>query len=586
MKGIQMGVAIRKEPCPRCRENGHDGHGDNLTIYEDGSSHCFACGYTVLSKEERERRGIDVFDFEKEYSEMSKEPLTKDEINRIKSNTITQARGLRGISDETYAKYYVRHEVNEHGEPISQLYPVFEDSSLTAFKIRKLPKDFTVVGKMGNDSDLFGQYRFRNSNSKRVLITAGEVDCMSAYQMLNANNDKGWEDTPVVSAVVGETGSWKQLQKHYDWLDRFEQIVVCYDSDKAGNEAVDKLVTVLPKGKMRVMRLPMKDANEMLVNGRHKQFVSAFFNAPPHTPTGVVGSATLHDAMLEMANLTHISLPPFLHRLQKLLVGGFTLGSIVNIAAASGLGKSTLVDEIVYHMIFNSPYKVGVLPLEASTGHYALNLLSRHVGRKIHLIESNEEKIEFLNSESVREKEKELFMNEQGDNRFFLIDCTDNSVETLRKAVEQMIVGCGCRVIVIDVLSDIFDQLSTEDQAKFMIWQKNMIMSHNVLFINILHTRKAASGEKAGSTGASASEESMMGSSAVYKSASVNIILSRNKEAEDDIERNTVFVKLTKNRLAGTTAPVAAKLYYDNMKHTLHDFDDFFSGRNLNNVSF
>lgn len=37
---------LRYEACPRCRSNGHDNRGDNLGRYDDGSAHCFACGYS------------------------------------------------------------------------------------------------------------------------------------------------------------------------------------------------------------------------------------------------------------------------------------------------------------------------------------------------------------------------------------------------------------------------------------------------------------------------------------------------------------------------------------------------------------
>jgi hypothetical protein len=36
------------EPCPRCRERGKDGRGDNLAVYSDGGGHCFSCGYHVF----------------------------------------------------------------------------------------------------------------------------------------------------------------------------------------------------------------------------------------------------------------------------------------------------------------------------------------------------------------------------------------------------------------------------------------------------------------------------------------------------------------------------------------------------------
>lgn len=40
-----MSRFLRYEACPKCRSNGHDNRGDNLGRYNDGSAHCFSCGY-------------------------------------------------------------------------------------------------------------------------------------------------------------------------------------------------------------------------------------------------------------------------------------------------------------------------------------------------------------------------------------------------------------------------------------------------------------------------------------------------------------------------------------------------------------
>lgn len=37
-----MSKVLRYEPCPKCREQGQDRSGDNLAVYSDGSSYCFA----------------------------------------------------------------------------------------------------------------------------------------------------------------------------------------------------------------------------------------------------------------------------------------------------------------------------------------------------------------------------------------------------------------------------------------------------------------------------------------------------------------------------------------------------------------
>lgn len=576
-----------KKQCPRCARNGRDKNNDNLHVYGEGKgAYCWACGYTELSDDEKEKRGIDGWQYTDEMEEevSSKERLTQEEIEQIKGYTGERGNNLRGITDETYKHYLVRHKYDEQtGQPIEQFYPITEGYKASGFKIRVLPKEFKSVGRTGRDCDLFGQWRWKNASGKYVVITAGEVDCLSAFQMLeDYRKSKGsdFDAIPVVSSVIGETGSDKQIAKHYEWLNRFEKIIVCYDQDEAGKEAVSKLVKVLPKGKMYVMELPLKDSNLMLTEGRSKQWINAFFKARPYTPEGIVSSVGMLDSVLTHASIDKIPLPPFMHRMQKMFAGGIPLGVIINLGGASGQGKSTLADEILYYWIFNSPYKVGILSLESDVGAYGTKLLSRHLERKIELIEDKQEKLDYLNSEEVKIKSEELLKDEIGNARFFLIDERDGGIESVKNQIMKLIIECECKVIVIDPTTDLIDSLTNEDQAAFMSWQKGLVKSHKVTLLNILHTRKTSQGQKAGSAGADLHEEDFHGNSSLYKSAAANILFSRNKEAEDEVERNTMVLKLSKCRWTGNTSPFAGKYYYDNNSHRLYDFDDWMGKQN------
>jgi hypothetical protein len=125
-------------------------------------------------------------------------------------------------------------------------------------------------------------------------------------------------------------------------------------------------------------------------------------------------------------------------------------------------------------------------------------------------------------------------------------------------------------------LQDILDGLSIDEQAVFMKWSKGIIKSHNVTLIFINHVRKAASGGANSAKGDTFTEEEIQGSSTIIKSASANILLSRNKYAEDEVERNTTKVLLSKNRICGLTGP-AGEVYYENDTHTLWDKAKYFS---------
>lgn len=567
-----------KSACPRCVKNGGDSSGDNLHNYGEGlGSYCWSCGFTILSDEKKAELGIGKFEWTEDLEEevSTKQLLTKEEVEQIKGYTGTKGKGARNISDETYSAYGVRFKYDEQdGNVVETFYPYTQDFAAAGFKIRIMnPKDFRSIGKIGKDSDLFGQWKWKQGGGKYVLLTAGEADALAAFQMLETyrkGRSSDFEPIPVVSSGIGESGSYKQVQLHYEWLNSHERILVCYDQDDAGKKAVEKLMTVLPKGKTFIVNLPMKDVNAMLDAGKQKQFISCFYDAKPYSPDGIVGSGSAPERARLEAAIPKIPLPPFMKDAQKAMAGGIPLGRWLNLGGASGQGKSTISEECVYHWIFNSPHKLGIISLESDVGQYHLKLLSRHVGRKIDLIESDEEKLDYLETQFVKDAEQRLVYNEDGSHRYFILDERDGGIDSLKNLIEQLIIQCECKVILLDPLQDALDGMSNEEQAVFCRWVKGMMKSHNVTFIMINHTRKTSQGGKQGSQGADLSEEDCQGTSAIYKSAACNLMFSRNKEAEDLIERNTVYMKMTKCRWTGNTGTVG-EYYYDNAVHTMYD---------------
>jgi twinkle protein len=566
---------VRHEPCPNC------GSKDNLAIYDDGSYHCFSqCGYTKISKDflatsgdhknqnkpsQKVRKEI-VEDMEIKPS--TKPAITDDENQEIKNKTVIQAGGFRGIRDETYKVFGVRHAVTEGGDVTEQFYPVTQEGQLSGYKIREVPKNFRSKGRTGADCELFMQFKF-NRGGKYVCITEGEIDSLSAYQMISDyNRSKHSEyETAVVSPTTG-ANSKKQIAAQYKFLDSFDNIILMYDSDKAGEAAAEELVKYLPKGKVKIAKLRYKDPNEYLTNGKEKEFISDFYSAKTFVPVGVLASGDLHSRIIQQAEIAKVPFPPFMKKLNEMFIGGIPLGYIVNIAADTGIGKTTYVNEMIYYWIFNSPHKVGIVSMELDAGQYGEVLLSRHVSRKIALMPDISEKLKYLESDYVKQKSDELFFDKNGDDRFYLLDNRDGTIEEIQDTIEELVVACNCKVIIIDPLQDLLDGLSNEEQAVFMKWAKGFIKSHGITFALINHMRKS---ENSG-------EMDIMGSSTIIKSAAATILLKRDKLAEDPVVRNTTFAFVPKNRVCGLTGPAGAS-YYDNNTHTLYDLDDYLNGQ-------
>lgn len=589
-----------KTACPKCVAKGMDNSGDNLMVYGvDGEgrhkgAHCFGgCGgFTIPSEEWLEENGVVE---EKEWTLVGS--LFNAEIHeKLKESTTNDSFGYRGIRKDITTFFGVRHDVNvQTGEVEAQYYPCTQAANndhgfdLTGYKKRIVPKDFAGIGETGKDCHLFGQWRFLNKRSRDVLIVGGEVDQLSAYQMLsdfrareNAKKSQEFDSTFVVSPTIGESGAFKQVVGQYEWFNRFDRVIICMDNDAPGREAAEKIAKALPKGKAYIMQMSLKDPNSYMWDkeknvavNKQGQFITDFFAAQPYTPNGIVGSGSLLNLMKAAAVVPKIPLPAFMHKVQKMMAGGIPLGRIVNLGSASGTGKSTIVDEMVYFWIFHSPHKVGVVSLESDCAEYGIKMASRHIGQKLELIEDMQYKIDLMNTPEFEKAVNELTYNEDGSHRWHLLDERDGGLDDLKEKVMELIISCDCKVIILDPLQDILDGMGNEEQAVFMRWQKGLVKSHKVTFININHVRKSQGGGKQNSAGADLFEEDFQGSSSIFKSAACNLLFTRNKEAECEIERNITFMKMTKCRWTGNTGPKAGEYFYANKEHTLYDLQDY-----------
>lgn len=579
-----MGRFLGHFPCI----NDDCGSSDALALYcdtdEEGNENvngsCFSCGHwfshnKIAKSDLGEELGVKVNQNFSGYKK-EKKTITDYEIENIKEISEPDSTGFRGINLKVNERYGILTEYDDAGNPYKQYYPATKKGELVGYKVRVISdKDFYSIGYVGADCDVFG--KDVTKNAKNLILTGGELDSASAYQMLVTYfHQKGYNNNiHVVSTAVGESGSIKHIKNNYEFFDQYEKIYLCYDNDDVGKEAQEKVAEAMPLGKVYLMDLSEKDPNDFLTKNKHKEFVNAFYSAKKYLPTGIKDSSMMYEALLERAVMEKIPLPPFMKGLSMLFCGGIPLKTIINFGAGSSTGKTTIVNELIHYWLFHSPYKVGVVTLEADVAEYAECLLSRHIQNKLQLIDDPQKKLEYLQSDYVKQKAHELFFDESGEPRLGIIDDRDGDVRTIQKKLEYLIVA-GYKIICLDPFSDLIAGFSPEDTELFMKWQKTMVKVHDVCFLNIQHIRKSSTTKESASLGGMITEESFHGSSSIFKSAHANVLCTRNKMAEDPVERNTTKVSVSKCRWSGFTG-MAGAFYYDNQTHTLHDLDDFFS---------
>lgn len=572
--------------CPKCISKGNDNSRNNLMVYglDSNNEHlggkCFACGYTIPSVEWLRENGDDIYEEEEEIVGSEFNPEVH---NKLKAESGTDPKGYRGIREDISKPFGVRYKYDRENQNIikSTLYPVTKNYEISGYKQRIHPKDFTQpIGETGKDCDLFGQFKFKTFTNT-LLIVGGEHDQLSAYQMLlDAQKNKSFDPVAVVSGTTGESSLFRQLQKNYDFLNQFKKIVICMDSDAAGKEAMERAYEVLPKGKVFVMKMRLKDPNSYIYNKeraelvhRESEFISDFWSAKPYTPDGVKSAADGFDEIDDELSKERITLPGYMHVMQAMMGGGMIQGRIANVIADTSSGKSTHVNRMVHHWIFHSPVTPTIVSLEATAAQYMLEMMSIHMEVNLLWKMTSQEIKDFIKTEEGQRIKHELCYKENGQPRFFILDDRAGSIKDLEAELEMLFRKHDSRLFVIDVLSDLLRGSSEQHAEDHMNFQRNMA-KNGVTTVNVQHTRKPP--QNAEGKPRKVTEYDTLGTGSFVQSAAYNIVLNRDKLSEDPIEKNTTEVDLPKCR-GGKTGP-AGKWFYEFDKAKCHDLEDYFSG--------
>ena len=258
-------------PCPDC------GSSDALSEYTDGHTYCYSCNALHNSDETEPTTKYDDF-----ISDLSLKPLK-----------------ARGITESTCRKYQY-YFTNYKGKPCQVANYFDEYGTLIGQKLRFQDKSFATKGKISKT--FFGQQLYNRGS--RLIITEGEIDCLTVSQLLG-------NQEPVVSIPCGVQSAKKVFEANLKWLEGFNEVVVVFDNDDAGRKGAQEIEGILSPDKLRIAVLKQyKDPNEYYINDKGNELLEALENAKKVTPENIINANTLLDDLLEEPEeVTGYSLP-------------------------------------------------------------------------------------------------------------------------------------------------------------------------------------------------------------------------------------------------------------------------------------
>ena len=160
----------------------------------------------------------------------------------------------RGLTEETIADFKIGEQ--ERNGKTYCLFPYLRDGELVNAKYRNIADKKDMRQEGGAEPCLYGWHLIQ-PNARTVAICEGEIDAMTLHQA----------GIPALSVNAG-AGNHQWIDSDWSRLERFSEILLCYDSDEAGQKGVREVAKRLGMMRCKVVRFDSsKDANEYLLTG-------------------------------------------------------------------------------------------------------------------------------------------------------------------------------------------------------------------------------------------------------------------------------------------------------------------------------
>lgn len=399
---------------------------------------------------------------------------------------------LRKISKETVD--YARVDQDNDGNVVFKYYDL--NDVLTMVKIRPShkvtkgnAKTWCLKDEKGIPYDtvplLFNMNRI--NVGQPLLICSGEIDSLSAIEA-------GFHNA--VSIPLGD-GNTHWIEENWDWLEEFNDIIICADNDESGRKFQKDIVYRLGSWRCKIVNVPeiytseegketnVKDLNEVLFWFGKEKVLEIILNARDTPVDSVVDFSDIKEIDLDQIDGIYTGIEQFDAEMMRLFYGTFNIVTGIN-----GAGKSSFLSQIACQCL-DQGRDVWLYSKELPN-YMSKNWINYILAgnRNINKYQTSKGSVYYKVKPDVKEKIDEFYKK-----RLYIYkDEWPNYVDDIKQSMEDCARKFGSKLFIIDNLKMINFKCSDNEkwskQAEFINDMIAFAQKFYVTVILVIHPKK------------------------------------------------------------------------------------------------
>lgn len=445
-------------------------------------------------------------------------------------------KGYRGLSKSTAEFYDIKTKVVD-GEDYSRGFE-YPNGAIKAKRYGNVPRKekYKWAGE-ATKAGLFGADKFDPSRFKTVVVTEGEDDAPSFYEA------SGGRVAGV--SVQSASSALRDIEADRDFLNRFEKIVIAFDKDDPGQEALRKVMSsgLFDFNKMYYVAFDeYKDANEYAQNGKLPELQRLLKAARKYTPDNIISTFEEIKKALSESHEDEIGTYPT-DRLNEMLYG-LHRGDVVIIKGMEGIGKTEIFRMMEHHLLKTTECKLGLIHMEEDKSTTIKGVATYELGVPCNLPDSSVSEEDILkgyqSAVSGDESRLHLYTMFGGDDPDDILD-----------SIRFLVASVGVDVVFLDHITMMVTGTEEGDERRKLDYMSTKLkkMAKELRFCLVMISHVNDDGQTRGSRN-------------ITKIANTVLHLDRDKLADDPVDKNSLFVTVEKNRMTGRTGK-AGQLFFN-----------------------